>query len=154
MDMVTTKGTENIQIPMPIKEKRELVYGLKRNINKRILYAGVLPQWRNFLFVFSFVCGLFLFIALSFFIYQNFNKLPDDLPLIFQQKDKTWETIPKNFSIILPVLILTFNLLMVYFKGKIYSFDKRLVLILNVAELITYFFIFIGISQLSSLLLI
>ena len=152
--METQKGDENIQISMPIKEKRELVYGIKRSVNKRILYAGVLPQWRNFLFVFSFVSGIFLFIALAMFIYQNFNKLPNELPLIFQQKDKTWATIPKNFSFVLPILILGFDLLMIYFKGKIYTFDKRLVLILNVAELITYFLIFIGISQLSSLLLI
>lgn len=152
--MKTIKDTENIQISMPIKEKGEFVYGLKRNINKKILYAGVLPQWRNFLFVFCFVSGIFLVIALSFFLYQNFNKLPVDIPLIFQQKDKTWATIPKNFSFVLPIIILAFNLLMVYFKGKIFTFDKRLVIILNVAELITYFMIFIGISQLSSLLLI
>lgn len=145
---------KNNQIEMPIKEKGEVIYSIKRNINKSILYAGVLPQWKNFLFVFTFITGIFLVISLTIFILDSFEILPNELPLIFQQKDKIWINYPKEYIISLPFIVLLFNLLLLHFKGIIYTFDKRLVTIINVGELITYLLIFLGITQLSTLLLV
>jgi hypothetical protein len=145
--------SENKQIEMPIKEKGESIYGIKRKISKKILYAGILPQWRNFMFVFSTVSGLALTLIISVFLYLNIGKLPDEVPLIFQQSTKTWLGIPKNNLFIIPLILFVYLLLITNLKGRIYSFDRRLVIVMNIAEIISYIFLLIALTQLFSLLL-
>jgi len=152
--MEQIKQLDNKQISMPIKEKGEFVYGIKRNISKSILYAGVLPQWKNFMFMFSSLTGIALVIFLSVFLYLRMQELPQDIPLIFQQRDQSYLTVGKDRLPFIPGLLFVFVLLMNYLKGKIYSFDRRLVSVINIGEIICYIFIFVGLSQLFSLILI
>jgi hypothetical protein len=144
----------NTQIEMPIKEKRELIYSVKRNLNRSIMYAGILPQWRNFMFVFTTTIGSSLILILSIYIYQYFSSLPDEIPLIYQQSTSSFMSISKYHLPFIPAGLFVFVILMIYLKGRIYSFDRRFVSVANVSELIIYTLILIGLSQLFSLVMV
>lgn len=152
--MEQDRSLQNNQMEMPIKEKGEFIYNIKRNLSKSIVYAGVMPQWRNFLYVFSTISGIALTIAIGIFLYQNMQVLPEQIPLFYQQKDISFATIAKDKIFIVPGFIFLVTIVMNYLKGRIYGFDRRLVFVLNIAEIISYILIFVGLSQLFSLILI
>lgn len=152
--MEEDKDNDNLQIEMPIKEKGEFIYSIKRNLNRSIMYAGVLPQWRNFMFVFTTISGLALVLILSIFLYQYLSLLPSEVPLIYKQSTLSWMSINKYNLAIIPAGLFVFVILMIYLKGRIYSFDRRFVSVVHVAEIIAYILIMIGLSQLFSLIMI
>jgi hypothetical protein len=143
------------QLEIPIKKpRREVVYDVKRRVNKSIIYAGAVPHWRSFFFVCAAVCTWFLIISLVLILYFNYQKLPAQVPMIYQQIDQTWQTIPKEGLIAFPIVLSVFSIFVIYLNAKIYRFDRRLVLVMNIAIILADIFLLLGLSQLFSLLLV
>lgn len=147
--------TNKEQLVIPIQKPRgEMIYGVKRKVNKSIVYAGAVPHWRSFFFVSATLSTWALIIGLVLILYINFPKLPEQVPLIYHQNSQTWQTVNKETLIAFPIALTVFSIFITYLNSKIYHFDRRLVMILNIAMILTNFFLIIGLSQLFSLLLV
>lgn len=151
-----TKQKERVeQLAMPMKRSSsEVVYGIKRNVDKRITYAGVIPYWRSFFFVAAFVSSIVTLILISYILYNYYAVLPNALPLYYIQASQSWMTFSKPTVIVIPFIVLLFTIFSTILNAKIYHFDRRLVLMLNIAIIMANIFLVVGLAQIISLLLV
>ena len=149
------KNKETEQIKMPIKkDTKEVVNKLKMNINKSLTYSSVVPHWRNFTFVLSFL--IFIFIALLFglFLFKEYSNLQNIIPLIYNQTTGSWSTTDKSSLLIIFVSFLVVNIVLLILNARIFRFNRRVVFVLCMATILTNIFFFIAITQIFSLLVI
>lgn len=148
-------GAKDTQLEIPIRRSsKDLVLDVKRNIDKSITYAGVLPHWRSFQFVAAFLVSIFTMMLIAYVLYLNFDKLPPEVPMIFNQAGQNWTSIDRRLLIGLPVSQIFFIALFTYWNSKIYRFDRRLVQMLSLSIVIANIFLLIGFGQILSLILI
>ena len=160
---IETKGSEletlpaisKDQLPIPMKKpKNEMVYGIRRKVNKSMTYAGVIPFWRNFYFVLAFLTNLFTVVSLSGFLYFNYERLPNNIPLIYNQATKLWTPVNKQFLLVIVFTLLIFLIWNTYLNSKIFQFDRRLVHMLNISVVMSCIILLVALSQIMSLLLV
>lgn len=149
------KQKQDEQLSMPIKKQNsEVVFGIKRSVDKSITYAGVIPYWRSFFFVAAFMSSLINIGLLGYVLYKNFSKLPAEVPLFYNQATASWTNYSRNTLFIIPIVILFFAIFVTILNAKIYRFDRRLVLMLNISIILANIFLVVGLGQILSLLLV
>lgn len=146
---------EDGQMKMPIKQPRsELVYGLKRNLDRSITYAGVVPYWRNFLFVAAFLTTFFTILTLGYVLLLYYFKLPLQIPIFFSQATNSWTAIDRKLIIGIPASMIFYLVAITYLNAKIFRFDRRLVEVINLSIIIADLLLLLGLGQILSLLLV
>ncbi len=150
-----TKREKNTQLAMPIKNgKTDVVYGLKRKIDKRITYAGIIPYWRSFFFVAALMSSITNALIISYVLYRYYTVLPADIPLFYNQASQNWQNLGKSTLIALPIILIVFAIITSIYSAKIFHFDRRLVLMLNISIIIANILLAIGLAQILSFILI
>jgi hypothetical protein len=133
------------QIPLGIKySKKEPIYRIKRRLSRLENVIEILPFWKNGFTVFTTTFSVAVIIILSVIVYKNFNLLPDKVPLFYNHDKETWTAVyDKSMFILIPLIVSSFNMMIIRLGMIIYNFDKKLV-----------YFIFIGMNLMNVLLLI
>ena len=151
----SVKAQAESQLAMAIPKKpSEVVFGVKRSINKGIINASVVAYWRSFWFVSAFMTTAATIILLLLLLFFNNNALPETVPLIYFQSNSSWATVPKLWLWGIPTLTAIFWIAITKLQSRIYRSDRRLVLMLNIAIIFTDITLLIGLAQLFSILLI
>jgi hypothetical protein len=141
-----------INFPIDVKPDNPIVT-LNKSFDKRMIKAKAIGYFRSFPFMLSFIFTWITLIYIAVQVYQNYNMLPGEVPLIYSQALSGWEVINKEIFLYFLGGFLAFTLISPFINSKIYFFDKRLVLVMSIGIIIIDFFIIIGFSEIFSLLL-
>lgn len=147
-----SQDKEQIGIPMNVKKDNSIAF-LKNSFDKQVLTVSVTPYWKSFSFVLAFVYSWITFIFLGITLYFNYSKLPAQFPLFYSQALIGWELVSKETLLLILGIFFVFNCIYPLINSKIYNFDKRLVLISNIALIITDSLLLIAFNELFLLLL-
>jgi len=141
-----------IDIPINVKRDNSIAF-LKNSFDKQVLTVSITPYWKSFSFVLAFVYSWITFIFLGITLYLNYSKLPAEFPLFYSQALIGWELVNKAVLLLILGVFFVFNCIYPLINSKIYNFDKRLVLISNIALIITDSLLLIAFNELFLLLL-
>lgn len=91
-----------------------------------------MPFLKHFINVFSVVVLISSGSMLLFLFYVFSERLPNEMPLFFSQEGQRWSVYPTHVNMILVVGLMALGLIIYFFSMKIYNFDRRLSIFLNI----------------------
>jgi len=148
------KKSKEIQFNFNINVKPDnSIATIKKTWNKTIITASAVSYFRSLPFVLSAVFNFLTFFYLAIIIYKYYPQLPLKIPLIYSQALVGWNVVDKIALLYFLGIFLIFSIVLPGIKSKIYFFDKRLVLVISIGEIIIDCFILIAFSEIFSLLL-
>lgn len=128
--------------------KKEPYYNLKRRLIRLESMLEIIPFWKNLLNVFTLIFGVFIPTVMGYLIYTNYDNLKNKMPLFFNHTTKQWESeTDKGIFILLPFIILGFNMLLVRLNIMMYNFDRKLVYAISFALIIVNILVIISFIQ-------
>ncbi|MCA9385076.1 hypothetical protein KC717_00345 [Candidatus Dojkabacteria bacterium] len=154
-DREHTQVQGNEQLALEIKAgKLEGWYAFKHKLSSIERLFENLPFWRVFVNGFSIVTILMTMSICFFALYTLWPKIPDLLPLFYSQNSANWALYPRESMILLVGIITGIELVVFYTSFKIFSFDRRLAIVLNSLIIMTCILFLIAYSQLLALVLV
>jgi len=125
----STYKTED-QIEMGIEsqgERIKQVYtGTKFLIKRRTELFEISGLWRTPALPFAIVSLVFIVMVNLLGAIFEFNKLPPQIPFFYNFSEGTWNQADKGLLFVMPLILLTFESILIYTIMKIFEFDRRL----------------------------
>jgi len=125
----STYKTED-QIEMGIEsqgEKIKQVYtGTKFLLKRRTELFEISGLWRTPALPFTIVSLVFIVMVNLLGAIFEFNKLPPQIPFFYNFAEGTWNQADKGLLFVMPLVLLTFESILIYIIMKIFEFDRRL----------------------------
>ncbi|MBN2016109.1 hypothetical protein JW766_04730 [Candidatus Dojkabacteria bacterium] len=118
---------------------------LTRQIEKNFI---VLPFWRNGYIWAAIISIIATNIAVIIFISRFYPKLPPEVPLIYDTVNERWDSFPRAFLYLIPIVLVIFGFLNIRLLQKVYYMNKRLTLMISLLIAVIFFLELIAVNEL------
>lgn len=143
------------QFTLDIKRSNlEPVYNVKRRIARLETVVETLPYWRSFVTVAAFLTSIAFIAIISYLIFNSYNKLPPEFPLIHSQATGSWNLIDKEILPFTPIALGSLLAILLKLNSETFKFDRRLANMVNLGVIIFNILGTIAFVELFSLVLI
>lgn len=138
------------QISLGIEDKtNKNVYRIRRRLERMERLIEINPFWNNGLTVFTTVFILSISAIIGLLIVKYYGQLPFKIPFFYNHSDNTWDAnYDKSFLLILPVIIMGFNLMITRLNMLIFRFDRKLVYFTSLSLIMVNLLLIISFIQL------
>ena len=132
---------------------QEWISGMRNKASRREIELELIPFWRNFSSVLALVSSICLVAMLAILGLVMFNRLPPRIPFYYNSVEARWEQGDKAMVLIIPIVLAVIDLILLKFIFDVFSYDKRLGLMLSWSMTIVNMLIIIASGQIYSLIL-
>lgn len=144
--------TSSEQLDLDLKGSRfEFFYNIINHVEKYEVYFRAMPFWKSWINVFSMITILVDAFLLVVFRFAWYDDLSQKIPFFYSQAKQNWFIYDKS---IINIIFIGFGSLVIFLyllTVKIFEFDKRLAIALNIGIIIISVVFFTAIFQIYSL---
>lgn len=138
-NMAVEEGRKFEQLDMDLKSSRfELYYKLKRMVSRIEKNYTLLPFWRNALIWAAIMSVISVSIISTVMIFKSYSGLPTRVPLIYNAVDEGWESYPKIYLYVIPLLLFAVGIVNIRILQKVYYMNKKLTLMICMLITVLY----------------
>lgn len=169
-DNQTTVTDQNEDLPIdlsqPVDEKAQIgmslgavarpkpVSKLRDDVRRWENLVEVMPYWKIPVFPINLTITIASIVCLFLIIIFSFDRLPNELPLFYSTSTSARTLVDKSMFIVFPVVIAILSVLIMKVKRTIFDFDRRLSIVISLAQIIFNLLLVVAVLQLVSLLLV
>ncbi len=164
-DIPAADSDDDIQLPAADPDQLSLdlqapqlglwqwVGGLRNKANRRELELELIPFWRNFSSSFAVITSIGVVIFLVAAGFLLFSRLPPRIPFYYNSVEARWEQADKIIVLFLPIGLGILDALCLRFIYDIFSYDRRLGVILSWILTMVNLLLIVASGQIYSLIL-
>lgn len=140
------------QLDLEIQVKNLNLFGrMKRTIKDNEIMFEAVPYWKNGINIFALITIIAVNIIIMALLIFNYNSLPDQISVFYTEKSLSVNTFHKNYILFVPIFVTITEFFIYYLTYRIFSFDRRLALVINVLLAMVTILYFVSIGQIISL---
>jgi len=141
-----SKEKKQLDLDLP-SSKIEFFFKLKRKFKRVEENFTAIPFWRNGLIWATITTVISVSIITTILIGKYYDKLPPDVPIIYDTYNERWDSYPKIFIFSIPVLLIVLGFLNVRLLQRVYFMNKKLTLMICIIMTGLYIFELIAVNE-------